>query len=130
MTTPASIPEQGRSIHRDCVSCLTATRRDPGTQSYEWYLNANRTECLVLEVYQDSNALLAHVGNLGDLLGRLMTVSDLAIEVCGDPLAGTARDWARRLVQSSMRIRRGWPERKCSGGTKHPTPRARQTYSE
>ena len=29
--------------------------------------------------------MLAHVGNLGDLLGRLMTVSDLAIEVCGDP---------------------------------------------
>ncbi len=66
-------------------ACLAATRRDPGTQSYEWYLNANRTECLILEVYEDSNALLAHIGNLGDLLGRLMSVSDLTIEVCGDP---------------------------------------------
>jgi quinol monooxygenase YgiN len=66
-------------------ACLAATHRDPGTQSYEWYLNADRTECLVLEVYNDSNAVLAHVGNLGDLLGHLMSVSDLTIEVCGDP---------------------------------------------
>ena len=26
-------------------ACLAATHRDPGTQSYEWYLNADRTEC-------------------------------------------------------------------------------------
>lgn len=65
--------------------CLAATRRDTGTQSYEWYLNADRTECVALEVYDDSNAVLAHVGNLGDLLGQLMAVSDLTLEIFGDP---------------------------------------------
>ncbi len=78
-------PGKGEAFTEIASACLTATRRDPGTQSYEWYLNADRTECLILEVCNDSNALLAHVGNLGDLLGRLMAVSDLAIEVCGDP---------------------------------------------
>ncbi len=67
------------------AGCLAASRRDPGTQSYEWYLNADRTECVVLEVYDDSNALLAHVGNLGELLGQVMAVSDLTLEFFGDP---------------------------------------------
>lgn len=67
------------------TACLAATRRDPGTQIYEWYFNTDRTECVVLEVYDDSNAVLAHVGNLGDLLGQLMAVTDLTLEVFGDP---------------------------------------------
>lgn len=67
------------------AKCLAAAHRDPGTQSYEWYFNADRSECVVLEVYDDSNAVLAHVGNLGDLLGQVMTVSDLTLEVFGDP---------------------------------------------
>jgi quinol monooxygenase YgiN len=66
------------------AECLAATRRDPGTQSYEWYLNADRTECVALEVYDDSNAVLAHVGNLGDLFGQLMSVADLTLEIFGD----------------------------------------------
>ena len=78
-------PGKAEAFTEIASACLTATRRDPGTLSYEWYLNADRTECLILEAYDDSNALLAHIGNLGDLLGRLMAVSDLAIEVFGDP---------------------------------------------
>lgn len=39
----------------------------------------------MLEVYADSNAVLAHIGNLGDLLGQLMAVADMTLEVFGDP---------------------------------------------
>ena len=67
------------------AKCLASTRRDPGTQSYEWYFNADHSECVVLEVYDDSNAVLAHVGNLGELLGQLMAVADMTLEVFGDP---------------------------------------------
>ena len=78
-------PGKLEAFSETAAACLAATRRDPGTQSYEWYLNADRTECVVLEVYDDSNAVLAHLANLGDLFGQLMTVSDLTIEVFGDP---------------------------------------------
>jgi quinol monooxygenase YgiN len=78
-------PGKLEEFTRLASACLTATRRDPGTQSYEWYFNADRTECVVLEVYDDSDAVLAHVGNLGDLLGQLMAVADMTLEVFGDP---------------------------------------------
>ncbi len=78
-------PGKLEAFSQIAAACLAATRRDPGTHSYEWYLNADRTECVVLEVYDDSNAVLAHLANLGDLFGQLMTVSDLTIEVFGDP---------------------------------------------
>jgi quinol monooxygenase YgiN len=78
-------PGKQEAFSQTAASCLAAARRDPGTQSYEWYLNADHTECVVLEVYDDSNALLAHIGNLGDLFGQLMAVSDLTIELFGDP---------------------------------------------
>lgn len=78
-------PGKEESFTEIAAACLAASRNEPGTQSYEWYLNADRSECVVLEVYDDSNAVLAHMGNLGDLLGKLMTVSDLTIEVFGDP---------------------------------------------
>lgn len=38
-----------------------------------------------IQAYDDANAVLAHLANLGDLFGQLMTVSDLTIEVFGDP---------------------------------------------
>ena len=78
-------PGKLEAFSETAAACLAATRGDPGTQSYEWYLNADHTECVVLEVYDDSNAVLAHLANLGDLFGQLMTVSDLTIEVFGDP---------------------------------------------
>jgi len=67
------------------AACLASTRRDPGTQSYEWYFNADRSKCVVIEVYDNSNAVLAHVGNLGELLGQLMAVADMTLDVFGDP---------------------------------------------
>ena len=59
--------------------------KDTGTLQYDWFLNADQTECVVRERYQDSSALLDHIGNLGDLMGALLSVSDLSVEVYGSP---------------------------------------------
>lgn len=58
---------------------------DPGTLVYEWYLNEDLMECVVWEVYKDSDALLAHAGNVGPYLDQLLNLSSASIEIYGDP---------------------------------------------
>jgi quinol monooxygenase YgiN len=41
--------------------------KDTGTVQYEIYLNDDQSECIVLERYRDSEALIEHAGHLGDL---------------------------------------------------------------
>ena len=42
-------------------------------------------ECVVLETYADSLAVLAHAGNVGELLGKILEVADLSLELYGNP---------------------------------------------
>ena len=59
--------------------------KDPGTLTYDWYLNEEKMECVVIEVYADSHSVLAHAGNVGGLLQKSMEFSDLSLEVYGNP---------------------------------------------
>jgi len=59
--------------------------KDPGTLTYEWYLNEQQMECVVLEVYADSEAVMAHAGNVGEQLQALLSLSDFSIEIYGNP---------------------------------------------
>jgi len=46
---------------------VSATKaNDPGTLHYEYYLNADRTRCTVLERYADSAAAMQHLANFGE----------------------------------------------------------------
>lgn len=43
-----------------------ATQADePGALTYEYYLNADKTRCTVLERYADNAAVMVHLGNFG-----------------------------------------------------------------
>jgi quinol monooxygenase YgiN len=44
---------------------VEATREEPGTLGYEWFLSADGGTCHVCERYADSDAALAHFGNFG-----------------------------------------------------------------
>jgi quinol monooxygenase YgiN len=59
--------------------------KDPATKAYSWYLNEDLMECVVWEVYANSEAVLAHAGNVGEYLGQLAEVADLTIEIYGSP---------------------------------------------
>jgi quinol monooxygenase YgiN len=39
--------------------------KDTGTLQYEIYFNDDQSECIVLERYRDSEALIEHLANLG-----------------------------------------------------------------
>ena len=67
-------------------ACMASTReKDCGTLQYDWFFNEEETQCLVRERYRDSDAVLEHMGNLGETLGALLDTCDLSIEVFGDP---------------------------------------------
>jgi len=58
---------------------------DPGTLVYEWYLNEDLMECVVWEVYKDSDAIMAHTGNVGAYLDQLLNMSNASLEIYGSP---------------------------------------------
>ena len=61
--------------------------KDTGNLQYDWYFSDDKKICEVRERYTNSNALLEHVGNLGDLFGQLLATSDFSVDVYGKPSA-------------------------------------------
>lgn len=66
-----------------CLACVR--EKEPDAIQYDWFFNQDETECVVRETYASSDALLAHIGGLGDLLGNLLASSDLFVELYGKP---------------------------------------------
>ena len=68
------------------AECLALVKeKDPATLRYEWFLSGDQTEAIILEIYETSEAMLAHMNNVGEPLGRLMAMADMSAEVFGDP---------------------------------------------
>jgi len=68
--------------------CLESVRtKDSGTLQYECYFNADETECLVIERYRDSDALLEHFANLGEISPAIFETCTAVGELCGNPSA-------------------------------------------
>ena len=62
--------------------------KDTGTLQYDLYLNDDQSECVVLERFRDSEALIEHAANLGDLTAAVLeTVSVVHGEILGEPSA-------------------------------------------
>jgi len=87
LTTRFAIHDGQLSEFKSLVSrCMEVVReKDSGTLQYDWFLNAAGTECVLRERYRDSDAVLEHAMNLGDLMGRFMGISDPDIEIYGAP---------------------------------------------
>jgi quinol monooxygenase YgiN len=68
------------------AGCLRSVQeQDTGTNQYDWFLNEDQTEAVVLEKYRDSDAVLEHIANLGANFGALLETCDLSLEIFGDP---------------------------------------------
>jgi quinol monooxygenase YgiN len=63
--------------------------KDTGTLQYDIYFNEDQSECIVLERFRDSEALIEHAANLGDdfMEAILATVSVVHGELLGEPNA-------------------------------------------
>jgi quinol monooxygenase YgiN len=70
------------------AACMAVVKeKDRGTLQYNWYYSPERSECMVREVYRDSDSVLEHAANLGPLLGSLLEISTIKLQVCGNPSA-------------------------------------------
>jgi quinol monooxygenase YgiN len=62
--------------------------KDTGTLRYEVYFNDDQSECMVLERFKDSDALIEHAANLDHLFEPILaTVSVVHGELVGEPSA-------------------------------------------
>jgi quinol monooxygenase YgiN len=60
--------------------------KDPGTLQYDLYFNDDGSECMVLERFADSEALIAHAANLGELSEAILSIVDVVHgELLGEP---------------------------------------------
>ena len=61
--------------------------KDTGTLKYEIYFNDDQSECIVLERYRDSQALIEHAEHFGDLSEAIIRTGSFAGELIGEPSA-------------------------------------------
>ena len=75
--------DQFKKLAEKCVQ--TVREKDKGTLQYDWFMNKDQTHCEVREKYQNSKAVLEHMGNLGETLGELLSICDMSLEIYGSP---------------------------------------------
>ena len=61
--------------------------KDTGTLQYDIYFNDDQSECIVLERYRDSEALIEHAEHLGDLMEAIPATGSVSGELLGEPSA-------------------------------------------
>ena len=60
---------------------------DTGTLQFEVSFNDDQSECIVLERYRDSQALIEHAEHFGDLSEAIIRTGSFAGELIGEPSA-------------------------------------------
>ena len=61
--------------------------KDTGTLQFEVSFNDDQSECIVLERYRDSQALIEHAEHFGDLSEAIIRTGSFAGELIRDPSA-------------------------------------------
>jgi quinol monooxygenase YgiN len=67
---------------------ILASRKEPGTLGYDWYLSPDRSRCRLIETYADENAVQAHINGpaVQELVPKLIETSSITrFEVYGYP---------------------------------------------
>ena len=77
--------EEFKKIADDCVVAVAKNEKGKGAIQYDWFFSPDEKECVVREIYTDSNAVLAHMRNVGELLGQLNAMTDFELELYGNP---------------------------------------------
>ena len=75
--------DQFRDLAHRCVERVRG--REPGSLQYDWFVNEDGSEFVARETYRDSDAVLAHAANLGELMGEFGELCTPDFELCGNP---------------------------------------------
>ena len=74
--------------------------KDTGTLQYDIYFNDDQSECIVLERYRDSEALIEHAEHLGDLMESIPATGSVSGELLGEPSA----ELRAKMADSEVRL--------------------------
>ena len=74
--------------------------KDTGTLQYKIYFSDDQSECIVLERYRDSDALIEHAANLGELGAAILATGLVSSELLGEPGA----ELRAKLAGSPVRL--------------------------
>ena len=77
--------EEFKRLSAQCTEIVRA--RDTGTLQYEIYFNDDQSECIALERYRDSEALIEHAAHIGDLMDAIVATGSVTGELLGKPTA-------------------------------------------
>jgi quinol monooxygenase YgiN len=77
--------EEFKRLSAQCMEIVRT--KDAGTLQYDIYFNDDESECIVLERYRDSVALIQHAANLGDLMEAVLATGSVSGELLGEPSA-------------------------------------------
>jgi quinol monooxygenase YgiN len=81
------LPGQEEAFKQLVSKVVAAVEQEPGTMAYEWSMRADGKTFDVVEIYQDSNAVVAHVKDVGSKFGGELgkTQKTLRLVVYGNP---------------------------------------------
>jgi quinol monooxygenase YgiN len=75
--------EEFKRLTAQCVEIVRT--KDTGTLQFEVYLSDDQSEAIVLERYRDSEALLEHGANLGELGPAVLATGSATSGLLGEP---------------------------------------------
>jgi quinol monooxygenase YgiN len=74
-----------------CEAIAIVREKEPDTLIYEWWFNADETECVAIDCYSNFDAILAHVRNVGPTMRQILRIADRSTEIYGaDPMSRLA----------------------------------------
>ena len=77
--------EEFKRLSAQCMEIVRT--KDTGTLQYDIYFNDGQSECIVLERYRNSEALIEHAAHLGDLAEAVVATGWVSGELLGEPSA-------------------------------------------
>ena len=77
--------EEFKRLAAECIEIVRA--KDTGTLQYDINFNDDQSECIVLERYRDSEALIEHAAHLGDVGEAVFATGWVSGELLGEPSA-------------------------------------------
>jgi quinol monooxygenase YgiN len=89
--------DEFKRLSAQCMEIVRA--KDTGTLQYEIYFNDDQSECIVLERYRDSAALMEHASNVGDLMEAILATGTVSGELLGEPSAELRANLAGSVVR-------------------------------
>ena len=90
--------EDFKRLSAECMEIVRT--KDTGTLQYEIYFSDDQSEAIVLERYKDSQALIEHAANLGELAEAILATGLASTELLGEPSA----DLRAKLAGAPVRL--------------------------